>query len=58
MTMKERNKIILWAEGRLAFVEKLIEDARLTRNYGKELHFSAQKEVYNEMLEKLRATSV
>lgn len=56
MTMKEKNKIILWVEGRLAFVEKLIEDAQNTSNYGKELHFSAQKEAYFAMLEKLRET--
>lgn len=54
MKKEELEKMIRWIEARLTFVEKLINDAQITRNYGKEMHFSAQKEVYSEMLGKLR----
>lgn len=54
MKKEELEKMIRWIEARLMFVEKLINDAQITRNYGKEMHFSAQKEVYSEMLGKLR----
>lgn len=54
MKKEELEKMIRWIEARLTFVEKLINDAQTTRNYGKEMHFSAQKEVYSEMLGKLR----
>lgn len=54
MKKEELEKMIWWIEARLMFVEKLINDAQITRNYGKEMHFSAQKEVYSEMLGKLR----
>ncbi len=54
MKKEELEKMIRWIEARLMFVDKLINDAQTTRNYGKEMHFSAQKEVYSEMLVKLR----
>lgn len=54
MKKEELEKMIRWIEARLMFVDKLINDAQTTRNYGKEMHFAAQKEVYSEMLGKLR----
>lgn len=56
MSKKELQQMIDWIEARIRFVDKLITDARNTCNYGKEMHFSAQREVYHEMLEKLRAS--
>lgn len=56
MSKKELQQMIDWIEARIHFVDKLIADARNTCNYGKEMHFCAQREVYNEMLEKLRAS--
>ncbi len=55
MKREELNKMITWIEARLAFMEKLINEARQTKNYGKEVHCVAQKEVYSEMLNKLRS---
>jgi acyl-homoserine lactone acylase PvdQ len=55
MKREELKKIIQWVEARLAFVDKLIDEAQSTRNYGKEMHFTAQKEVYVEMLNKLQS---
>lgn len=56
MKKEELEKMIMWIEARLSFMEKLINEAQHTKNYGKEMHFSAQKEVYNEMLNKLRSS--
>ncbi len=54
MKREELNKMITWIEARLSFMEKLIIEAQQTKNYGKEVHCVAQKEVYSEMLNKLR----
>lgn len=56
MKREELEKMIKWIEARLSFMERLINEAQQTKNYGKEMHFSAQKEVYSEMLSKLRSS--
>lgn len=55
MNKQELDVLIKWIEARLSFMDRLISDAQQTKNYGKEMHFSAQKEVYTEMLNKLRS---
>jgi len=54
MSREELKNLIAWIESRLQFAEKLITDAQLTKNYGKEMHYLAQREVYEEMLSKLK----
>jgi hypothetical protein len=55
MNSEELSCLITYLEGRLNFAKKLIDDAQLTKNYGKEMHFIAQLEVYQDILKKLRA---
>lgn len=55
MKREELDKMIKWVESRLSFMEKLINEAQQTKNYGKEVHCVAQKEVYSEMLNRLRS---
>lgn len=57
MSKEELKNMILWIEKRLLFVNRLIQDARATSNYGKEMHFIAQKEVYLELLDRLQQAS-
>jgi hypothetical protein len=57
MSREELKNLIAWIESRLLFAEKLITDAQLTKNYGKEMHYIAKREVYQEMLSKLKLDS-
>lgn len=49
-----QQNLMSWLNGRLKFVNRNIEDAQATKNYGKELQFSSMKEVYVELLLKIK----
>lgn len=49
------NEIILWLNNVLRQANIVIRDSQETGNYGRELHYIAKKEAYEEMLRKLRA---
>lgn len=58
MEKQELENIIVWVKGRLSFMDKRIEEAQQTKNYGKEVHCIAQREVYFEMLDKLKGARI
>lgn len=54
MRNQEVEKLNNWLISKLRFVNKNIQDAQDTKNYGKEIQFASMKEAYQELLAKLQ----
>lgn len=58
MNAKQIEDLMSWIDSKLNLVDKCLQDAKETKNYGKELQFTSKKEAYHEFLLHLQKNSI
>lgn len=58
MKKEELLLLVTWLNQQIDFTSKLIEQAHLTKNYGKEVQYLAMKEAFSKCLGKLNNKEV
>lgn len=53
MKTPNTTALIQWLSKQIELANVLIEEAKITKNYGKQTHYSGMKQAYLEMLNKL-----